>query len=573
MKFSKVLAGIVAGAILVLATTQSSMAMSSEQRLADFGQLVNIVERYYGPLQWKKTTINLDFKAVTEEFRGKVARAQNDAEFYRLLAQFISQLKDAHVSPVIPSTYRASLGFVCDLIEGKVLVETVNRLRLPEMLFPFNKGDQLLAIGGVPVNQAMAELMKVGDTGFDLSAKRIAAARLTSRRESNGLEVPKGVTTITILPKGAAQPITVTATWILAGTPLVELDDLGSLMNSTAGLNTIRMASDSQDLLQQLKKLPMFNLSLPQAQIEDLVKSGVQDLGAPKSMFTLPAGAKVYDDLPVTAAIYEAAGKKIGVLRIPSYTEEGMTEVLARALSRMQDETDVLVLDQTNNPGGSVSQVSDIVSLFADKSYKDMDFVIRPSLSWLKNFQDVNQQVEDMLAADPKDLEANALKARFAYLETEMRDSLVAKRNLTNPVSLNYVGTFGMIQPSTGVHYSKPVLLLINELDFSGGDAFPAIMKDNGRVTLFGTRTSGAGGNVREYGPLSNSFFKFNLTESLMVRPNGQFMENLGVTPDVDYTVTEDDFMNGYRNYVKAFTKEALKLTGMTQEQIDAAKL
>jgi len=120
------------------------------------------------------------------------------------------------------------------------------------------------------------------------------------------------------------------------------------------------------------------------------------------------------------------------------------------------------------------------------------------------------------------------------------------------------------------VNYDKPVLMLINEFDFSGGDAFPALMKDNGRVTLFGAQTTGAGGNVREYGPLANSFFKLSLTESLMVRPNGEYMENRGVKPDIEYTVTEDDFMNNYRGYVRAFTIEALKLTGVSQAEFEA---
>src|SRR5262249_43419670 len=153
----------------------------------------------------------------------------------------------------------------------------------------------------------------------------------------------------------------------------------------------------------------------------DLHQIGLGDMGAPKSMFKLPSNAKVMDDIPVTAAIYQAVGKRIGILRIPSYSEEGLTEVLAMALQRMEKETDVLVLDQTNNPGGSVSQVSDIVGLFASKSYKDMDFQIRPSLAWVKQFQDINKQVGEMLEADPKDAAANALVARFQFLESEMR--------------------------------------------------------------------------------------------------------------------------------------------------------
>lgn len=572
MNFKKLLTGMALGVLLLSSNSQSALAMSAEQRLTDFAQLVNIVERNYGPLRWKKETINLDFKRLVAEYQDKVRAARTDGDFYRVLAKFTSELKDAHVSAMIPSTFRSSLGFTSDLVEGKVLIDTIDRLRLPEMLFPFKKGDQLISIGNVPVEKMMAELGKMGNTGNDASNDRIAAARLTSRREASGFVVPKGVTTITALPKGAAQPITVTATWIVAGTPLVELDDLAGLMENTAVVNAIPTASDGESFRNELKKLGMFNLALPSNLVAELTKIGLSDIGAAKSMFQLPAGAQELPGIPVTAAIYEAAGKKIGILRIPGYMDEGLLEVLARAIVKMQAETDVLVIDQTNNPGGSVSLVSDIISLFADKSYKDMDFEIRPSLAWLKSFQDINVQIADMLKANPNDLAANALKARFEYLENEVRDSLVARKFLTEKVSLNLTGTFGMIQPAKGVSYTKPVLLLINEFDFSGGDAFPALMKDNGRVTLFGAQTTGAGGNVREYGPLANSFFKLSLTESLMVRPNGEYMENRGVKPDVAYTVTEDDFMNGYRNYVRAFTAEALKLVGVSQAEFEAAE-
>ncbi len=570
MNFKKLLTGATLGALLVaFSSTQALASLTAEQRLNDFNQLISIVERHYGPLRWKQTTINLDFKRIIAEYHERIRAIKTDAEFYRVLAQFIAEFKDGHVSPIIPSTYAARLGFVSDYIEGRVLIEDINRLRLPEMLFPFKKGDQLISVGGVPVEQIMEEIKQVSNVGNDASSNRIAAARISSRFEAAGMAVPRGVTTITVLPKGAAQPITVTATWVISGTPIVELDDLAGMME--AGIvNAIPTASDGASFRQELSKLSIFNLALPEALVENFEKAGLADIGANKSMFKLPEGAKELPGLPVTAAIYEAAGKKIGILRIPSYGSDGLLEVLARALRTMQNETDVLVLDQTNNPGGSVSLVSDIISLFADKSFKDMDFEIRPSLSWLKNFQEINAKIADMLKANPNDLAANALKARFEYLENEIRESIQQKRYLTNPISLNLTGTFGMIQPSGAVNYKKPVLLLINEFDFSGGDAFPALMKDNGRAVLFGAQTAGAGGNVREYGPLANSFFKFSLTESLMVRPNGEYMENRGVVPDIAYSITEDDFMNGYRNYVRAFTVEALKLTGVSKEEFEA---
>jgi hypothetical protein len=564
------MAGSALAVLLLSANGTTALAMTTEQRLGDFNQLVSIIQRHYGPLRWKQETIGLDFKRVVADYNEKIGHAKSDAEFYRLLAEFTSELKDAHVSATVPSTYRARLGFLCDLVEGKVLIETIDRLKLPELLFPFKKGDQLLAIGGVDVKTIMKELSTVANTGHAASNDRINAARITSRNEGIGHKVPKGVTTVTVLPKGADKPVTVTATWAITGTPVLELDDIAGFMDSGKVVNALPTANDGEELKASLNELSEFKLALPAGIVAEMKRIGINDIGSPTSMFKLPEGAKQIPGVSVTAAVYEAAGKRIGVLRIPSYGDQGLLDVLARAIMTMKDTTDVLVIDQTNNPGGSVALVSDIISLFADKSYKDMDFEIRPSLPWVDSFQEVNGKIAELLKKNPNDASANALKARFEYLEGEIRSAITEKRFSTAPVSLNLTGTFGMIQPAGAVNYDKPVLMLINEFDFSGGDAFPALMKDNGRVTLFGAQTTGAGGNVREYGPLANSFFKLSLTESLMVRPNGEYMENRGVKPDVAYTVTEDDFMNDYRGYVRAFTIEALKLTGVSQAEFEA---
>lgn len=566
-KFKKrLMGGLLAATVAAFTANTSYAALTTEQRLSDYSQLVNTFERSYGPLRWKQTTIGLDWKKNVEEFRGKVIAAKSDGEFYRVLTQFLASMQDAHVSATVPSNFRANLGFLCDYIEGKVLIETIDPLRLPTMLFPFKKGDQLIAIGGVPVEKLMEDIIKVDNSGFELSRKRIAAVRLTSRREGSGLVVPKGTTTITVLPKGAAAPQTVVVTWARFGTPLVELDDLSQLMNSDSLADSVPRLNDFDSFANELKSLPMFTMALPTAKVQEWQQSGVSDIGSLKPMFALPEGATQIPGVKTTAVTYESNGKKIGILRIPSYGDNKLLEDLARAVIELEKTTDVLVIDQTNNPGGSVALVSDIVSLFANKSYTDMVFEIRPSLQWLGTIQGINQEIADSLKADPNSAVGNALKARFAYMEDEIRDSLAQRKFATAPMSLNLMGQFGMIQPQPKINYSKPILMLINEFDFSGGDAFPAIMKDNGRVTLFGQRTTGAGGNVRAYGPLANSFFKFTVTESLMIRPNGQYMENLGISPDIVYNITEDDFNNGYRNYVKSFTAEALKLIGVTAQ-------
>ena len=107
---------------------------------------------------------------------------------------------------------------------------------------------------------------------------------------------------------------------------------------------------------------------------------------------------------------------------------------------------------------------------------------------------------------------------------------------------------------SNPVHYTKPIIILIDEFAGSGGDAFPALMKGYGRAKLLGSRTMGAGGHVREFPPLYYSQIGLRLTKSLFYRPDGIPVENNGAIPDFNYAITLDDFVSGYRAYRNFYT-------------------
>ncbi len=110
------------------------------------------------------------------------------------------------------------------------------------------------------------------------------------------------------------------------------------------------------------------------------------------------------------------------------------------------------------------------------------------------------------------------------------------------------------------MRYTKPIVLLIDELSGSGGDAFPAIMGGIGRATLMGRRTMGAGGHVEIAGPLYFSGQTLSLTKSMFFRPDGVPVENHGAEPSVPYAPTVNDFVNGYVDMQATYLAETLKL-------------
>lgn len=114
------------------------------------------------------------------------------------------------------------------------------------------------------------------------------------------------------------------------------------------------------------------------------------------------------------------------------------------------------------------------------------------------------------------------------------------------------------------IAYSKPVMVLADEMSASGGDFFPAVFQDNQRGILFGMRTMGAGGSVVPWDATSYSEGFARITVSLMERKNNvitaeypaaKYVENIGVRPDIeaDY-MTRENLMTGGRPFVQAFT-------------------
>ena len=80
---------------------------------------------------------------------------------------------------------------------------------------------------------------------------------------------------------------------------------------------------------------------------------------------------------------------------------------------------------------------------------------------------------------------------------------------------------------------------------------------------LFGRRTMGLGGNVEQFGPLTNSDASLYLTRGLFTSYRddetyapGVFVENNGVRPEIEHVISVDDFRGGFVEYMTHFSEE-----------------
>jgi C-terminal processing protease CtpA/Prc len=260
----------------------------------------------------------------------------------------------------------------------------------------------------------------------------------------------------------------------------------------------------------------------------------------------------------------------VGVLRIPSYSPTDVPKAVkdfAGIIQRMQKFTSALVIDQNNNPGGSVFYLYTLVSMLTEQAavvpkhrVSLLASDIAGDLNVLTQLESVKTEEEAQKVLGGDNLHGYPVTFQLAMAIRDhlnfVMDEYKTGKQLSNPTVLWGVEK---INPHKNAVYTKPVVILVNALDFSGGDFFPAILQDNKRVTVVGTRTAGAGGYVLQVNfPNNLGLSRLSFTGSIAERVDLSPIENLGVTPDVELAITVEDIRKGYGPYLKA-VKEIIK--------------
>ncbi|RZA07844.1 MAG: protease-like activity factor CPAF [Proteobacteria bacterium] len=517
----------------------------------------------YAPAAWKKQFAGYDLNASFDEALNRT-RASTDlsqADSRGILNNFIYAMRDYHTSISYLSTESASLPLTVQTAGGRFFLAYIERSKLPETTFPFQVGDELISFGGVPAAQAVAELQGRVVANVPATDLARAALGLTSRSGAKGLAVPKGPITLGIKRQGTERVSSVQVLWDYSAEKIAPRGELQGFLNA-GDLGSAPASS----LLR-----PMMDVRLA-----DKVAAGSPfGIGARKT-FTPDLGPKVWESEETNtfyAYIYKTPDRRlIGYIRLPSYTPENKTKAAgewAAILTRFEGITDALVIDQVNNPGGSVFYLYTLASVLAQEpmaaprhrmAITQAD--VKEALDTIAKYEGVKTDedarkilTEDDLAGYPASYEFIQFtlnQARFTIAEWE------AGRKLSQPY---WIGGVDHINPAAKT-YSKPVLVLINHLDFSGGDFFPTILQDNKRVTVMGTRTAGAGGYVLDVKiPNNLGIDSFRYTGSIAERVDGNPIENLGVTPDLPYEITVEDLQQGYAPYKAAIQSAVDGLT------------
>lgn len=524
---------------LVLATTAamslSSHALTKQQALADFNQLNYRIESGYGPYEYKQK-IGIDLKALKEKYARQIEQGDlTSSQLHYLLIKYVAEFRDGHFGARIPTPHVKSVPVVTELVDGKVLIDTIDRTKLSVSVFPFEKGDEVISVDGKPMADFLNEYMAYVSSGTKLSQMHTAAF-LVFYRPGRMLPVPTAEKVKATIRRGTSQVLEdVELKWIEEKSGLDEFAmqpaQARSLLSATRNLNFDMISS--REMLEDVMG-------------KERLERSYQCSGATR--ITIPKDAVMLQKDPFVAYYHETPRGKVGYLRIPHYSWNKETDpaynekVMAQyeyAILELEKNTVGLVIDQDHNCGGSVSTVEQIVSYFTRTPVPRLQFEL---LGSKENYL----RIQQWSSGFPE----NTLYSKYVAQVAELvKGAWLNNQFLTSKVA---VTTGDPIYPNN-IRYTKPVVILIDEMAGSGGDAFPSLMKGYGLATLVGKQTSGLGGHVTVEPALNYSSITIRMTKSLFYRPDGVPVENNGAIPDVEYSITRDDFLYGYKDYQKFY--------------------
>lgn len=557
----------IGAAVCLLALAPLAAAqLTQKQRIADLESLAAIYAKNYAPYDWKKAAFDFDCFDL-RPWVERVKAAGDDYDYFDVLMEYVASLRDGHTTMLVPASHSASLGFTVDIYDGLVLIDSINRGFLPQERYAFVVGDELVSVDNVPVEEWIRRLRKYYPAGNPRTSRRNAAAAIALRNQSR---IPwtcrLGETAEVAIRSASGELRQYTLTWRKSGIPIDFAGPVPDLVRARAARESGELPRPENDLLAPWQR-PLEKLMEASVAPADRTALGV---GAQAPQYALPDGFEQRLGRTASEVFYSgrfmAEGLRIGLIRIPSYSPPGPASQAVAAFEReiqwMQENTDGLIVDDTRNPGGSVSYVEELCRRLIPYSFRSIGFEVRATLAFVDPFLQSLQQAR--AANQPEWVIAGYEERAKRVLEAYVQD-----RGKTPPVSLT--NPWMDLEPARDGNgqvtaYTKPLMVLVDEFSSSGGDMFPATLQDAGRALVFGYRTNGLGGSVVNWPDgLNFSEFGTRVTVTLMIRaanqnsgelPEVPYIENIGVRPDVEYDwMTRENLMTRGRPFVEAFTR------------------
>jgi C-terminal processing protease CtpA/Prc len=560
---------IIAGSISLL-----HAQLSTEQRLHDFQNLVALYAKRYAPYEWKRQIFGFDLYEI-KPWLERVRNAKDDLEFFEIQAEYVAKLDDIHSGFQMGSSFAANLGMTVDIFDGKVLIDSINRVLLPAARYPFQIGDEVVSVDGKSSEDWITMVSKWRMRGNPSTSRRVAAGQITLRNQvifPRAVEIGSTAEVVIRLASGTVQTFIIP--WTKTGVPVftvgpVPTPKVSPLASSvSADLDSFTAFDGTQSW--KLRDDDPALQPVPWAvDAEGNTRSYVLGYGARLPHFRAGLPGNFVQRLGLNPAdfhfsgTYQANGLRIGFLRFPNFgpPPTALNE-LNLEIDFLEKNTDALVIDVTRNTGGGCYML-DAAARFLSEPFYFFGEQVRATQGLLNSYQ---AQADLAVALNLPDWIVNG----WQFYADQIRLALNQNRGLTSAIpNCRQVGSnwppLMHGNPPAQIVYTKPLIVLIDEFSTSAGDIFPAMLRDNDRGPLVGARSNGGGGSTSGWPTGFYSESVSTNTNSLVVRkdfirtedfPLTRYIENVGARPDFPLeSMTRENLLNGGRTYVEGFTK------------------
>lgn len=541
-------------------------ASSLDQRMHnDLFFIKEIFDGHYAPKIWKEKYANWNLEAEIQNVEAQLNHPDiSIKKFQKLIKDLTLSAKDYHVGVYFYATEEAHLPFYVKSAEGRYFISHIKSWAPSD--FPFQVGDEIITFGGKPIDQVVQDLKKelLGDN-VEITDQGLAEIYLTNRVAKIGATIPQGKIVITGKDCLFGLPRFANLTWDYTPEKITDWDSIIKKAPILAGLSEKKYKPPFIDFSLLNKDMSFsYGNVFEEALNKDM--RNPHSIGSRYSMLP-PLGNIIWStdkSDPFEAYLFETPNQRlIGFLRIPHYNfDDNEAKELEMIIDFFQTSTEALIIDQQNNYGGLVLFSYGVMSMLTDHplvlpKHRMMlrQQEIFDAHEMIENFSclTTNWQVRKFLGDTWLGYPMNIkfVESMMGYCQF-MIDQWNEGKLLSDPGYL-YIDA---IDPHPKTHYTKPIFILINALDFSCGDFVPAIMQDNKRAILIGTRTAGAGGyiDVAEF-PNYSGIARLRYSASIAERLDKTMIENLGVQPDIEYKVTAKDLQRNFEPYAKFILK------------------
>lgn len=526
--------------LLAPAIASTTLNLRQGTMLQTLQQVVSIFAEEYAPFDFKTTSEKFDLAAEIKKATETISSNPDisNAAFQDLLVDLVNATRDFHVSISFYSTEEATLPFQILSSRGRYFVVYIDRDVMPAGSTDFDVGTEVLEFDGKPIKAAVRALIPTRIENPSPAEWRNAESQLTRRSRRTGMKVPSGE--IVLKVKSNEQTVEVPFTWQYTPEYIPEIPVRNMVLNPQGGVP---------------------RLAIPIAG----AKASPYDMASSSSY--VPELGTVLGNRPGNFNAYlfrTPKGSVAGYVRINTFSvdkkEPELLEEFGAIMNSFEPRTDALILDLTHNPGGSISYMYGLLARLAKQPLKTLpqqmmistpladDSAKRVAASFVINAEYARSYLTQMGFTAP--FTSFDVWQSLVNNDRFILSELKAGRRLTRPT---YMYGISRIPPHPTQRYTKPIIVLIDESDFSAADFMPAILQDNRRAISFGARTAGAGGSVRSTQfPNQFGIDALNYTWTIAQRLDGSYLENNGVTPDIPYEPSPNDFKNGFVEYREA---------------------